>query len=67
MVKEKYILADHPILQLVPPTFATLAEGIYKNMGVPLVTAVNVWDVFAEFVEQVEVAVEAGIVSPEVF
>ena len=44
MAKEKYVPADHPVLQLVPPTFATLAEGIYKNMGVPLVTAVNVWD-----------------------
>lgn len=36
-------------------------------MGVPLVTVVNVWDLFAEFVEQVEVAVETGVVAPQVF
>ncbi|KAJ3511405.1 hypothetical protein NMY22_g15657 [Coprinellus aureogranulatus] len=67
MARERYVPEDHPVLRLVPPTFEPFADAVYTNMGSPRVTAFNVWDVFAEFVDHVEVAVEAGAVAPQIF
>jgi hypothetical protein len=46
IVRDLYAPPDHPVFQLVPPTFDQLAKEFYQTMGQPVVTRGNVWDVY---------------------
>lgn len=45
-VKDLYSPADHPIFELVPPSFHVLATTFYEEDGSPVVTRTTCWDVY---------------------
>ena len=47
-VRALYAPPDHEVFQLVPPSFAELAQSFYTEMGRPKVTRDNVWDMYLD-------------------
>jgi hypothetical protein len=45
-VRDLYAPQDHPVFELVPPTFGRLAEQFYREIGSPVISRTNVWDVY---------------------
>jgi hypothetical protein len=45
-VRNLYAPPDHPVFELVPPTFDNLARQFYLAMGQPTVSRTNVWDIY---------------------
>ncbi|KAG6825196.1 hypothetical protein H0H92_004418 [Tricholoma furcatifolium] len=45
-VRSLYAPQDHPVFQLVPPTFAIYATQLYQAMGAPDISRDNVWEVY---------------------
>lgn len=44
--------ADHPMFQLVPPSFEQLIREFYINLGSPAITRSNVCDVYNSLLEK---------------
>jgi hypothetical protein len=51
-VRQKYCPPNDPVFDLVPPDFGELASRFYVNMGSPLITRDNVWNVYLELLRQ---------------
>ncbi|KAG6846489.1 hypothetical protein H0H93_013661 [Arthromyces matolae] len=45
-VRNLYAPQDHPVFQLVPPTFAEYAVQFYEAMNAPPVSRHNIWEVY---------------------
>lgn len=45
-VRDLYAPADHPIFQLVPPSFSQHCELFYAALGSPPITRATVWDIY---------------------
>ncbi|KAJ7576517.1 hypothetical protein C8J56DRAFT_800127, partial [Mycena floridula] len=45
-VKEQLAPADHPVFELVPPSFHQYCFQFYQACGSPTITRENVWDVY---------------------
>ncbi|KAJ7573278.1 hypothetical protein C8J56DRAFT_1132099, partial [Mycena floridula] len=45
-VKERLAPADHPVFELVPPSFHNYCFKFYQDLGSPTITRDNVWDVY---------------------
>ncbi|KAJ2911955.1 hypothetical protein MD484_g8459, partial [Candolleomyces efflorescens] len=65
LARQTYVDKDHPVLQLVPPHFQEIADAVFMEMGRPAITADNVWDVYSEMLEQLEVGIELGAIPIE--
>ena len=45
-IHSMYINADHPVVDLVPPSLGTLIENCYNELGRPNVDRSSVWTVY---------------------
>ncbi|THU77151.1 hypothetical protein K435DRAFT_824408 [Dendrothele bispora CBS 962.96] len=52
--EELYALPDHPVFELVPPEFNYWATSYYQQIGSPVVTRHNVWNVYTEILRKFE-------------
>lgn len=48
--------------RLVPASFKLVAQAIYNAMGAPQVEGANVWTVYLDLLEQIEVGIETGAI-----
>jgi hypothetical protein len=53
-VEQLYAPPDDPVFELVPATFAHYIQMMYGNMGSPVVTGENIWDIYRGLVQQLE-------------
>ncbi|KAF9069566.1 hypothetical protein BDP27DRAFT_1185227, partial [Rhodocollybia butyracea] len=45
-VEKIFALSDHPVFQLVPPSFEETISFFYNELGTPVISRSNVWDVY---------------------
>ena len=60
-----YAPPDHPVLKIVPDSFARYCEEFYAQAGSPPVSRSNVWDVYLFILDRFIHMREAGTVSAE--
>ena len=53
-MEQLYAPPDDPVFELVPATFAYYTQIMYDNMGSPMVTGENVWDIYRGLVQRLE-------------
>ena len=51
-VEALYAPQDHPVFELVPPTFHELANNLYSAIGQPEITHATFWDIYLELLKQ---------------
>ncbi|RXW16940.1 hypothetical protein EST38_g8913 [Candolleomyces aberdarensis] len=63
LAEDTYIEDGHPVLELVPYSFQEIADVIFEGMGRPEITHENVWAIYSDMLEQVEVNIELGAIT----
>ncbi|KAJ7277156.1 hypothetical protein C8J57DRAFT_1060751, partial [Mycena rebaudengoi] len=51
-VRHLYAPPEHAVFQLVPPDFAQLATEFYLQLGQPVISRTNVWDIYMALLTQ---------------
>lgn len=61
-----FIPKDHPVLDLVPPSFNKVAAEAYAAIGRPAVTRYSCWEVYSSLLQEVTARRDNGIIPPHV-
>lgn len=64
--RQEYTDEKHRVFQMVPTTFNEAADAIWTGLGIPLVNHLNVWMIYSDMLEQLEVSIQLGIIPMEV-
>ncbi|KAJ3774485.1 hypothetical protein FB446DRAFT_786925 [Lentinula raphanica] len=51
-IAETFAPSDHPVFQLVPPSFAEMIGAFYITLESPTITRSNVWDIYLALLEK---------------
>ncbi|KDQ50823.1 hypothetical protein JAAARDRAFT_62969 [Jaapia argillacea MUCL 33604] len=64
-VRDLYAPPDHPTFELVPLTFALMAAQFYSEIGSPIVTRDNVWNVYLDLLGCFRILQDAHDILPK--
>lgn len=54
--------AGHPVFELVPASFALIADTIYDALGRPVVDEKSLWVVYSSMLDQIETGIESDTI-----